>query len=64
MSDWIKHDGRASPVSEAVLVDIKYRDGQIMRHVSTPDWIWVHSKALPSLDIVAYKISEASHDNG
>ena len=55
MSDWIKHDGLKVPVPLDVLVDVKYRDGEV---VAAPEvrghmaaaYAWGHSGG--DMDIV------------
>lgn len=54
MWDWIEHHGQHCPVPKGLKVDIKFRNGTILRDLDTPDsFSWLHEETYG--DIIAWR---------
>jgi hypothetical protein len=40
MSEWIKHDGGPCPVAGDVVVDVKFRSGEVVEKSAAYGWDW------------------------
>lgn len=58
MSDWIKWEGGARPVSNDTIVDIRFLDGDVFRSEIAGSWSWSHLSEGMGGDIVAYRVIE------
>lgn len=64
-SEWIKHDGGEMPVPGEALVEVRYRNGSETISMKANELDWEHQpKMLPSVDIVEYRLSKPTINEG
>ncbi len=54
--DWIEWHGGECPVPAGTLIDVRFRDGDVLERVMSDGWRW-SAEGLKA-DIVAYRISK------
>lgn len=53
---WIEWHGGECPVPAGTLIDLRFRDGDVLERVMSYEWRWCHEGW--DADIVAYRISK------
>ncbi len=56
---WIKHDGDSIPVAHGVIVDVKYKGGELCPYVDSTclEWWWGQEE-MDEYDILEYRLLE------
>lgn len=61
---WIKHDGKVRPMSSSTVVDLKYRNTEILKNTKAGIHRWIHARntarphrCFKEYDIMEYKLT-------